>query len=109
MKKLIVILTATLAILLVLPIIVKASSGQGITKCTTIVDENDVPIIGATMVIQGSMGIGSTSDYDGKICITGRPTDIVIITYIGHESYKIVLDKIPGKIVLSEDVDQLED
>ncbi len=96
MKKFVLIFITSLLVIIGLPIIVKASSGQNITRCTIIVDENDEPLIGATMRIKGSTTV-EMADYDGKICITGRPNDNVVITYIGYPSYTTELAKIPKK------------
>lgn len=99
---------SSLAVVIALPIIVRASSGQNITKCTKIIDEDGEPLIGATMMIQGS-ATGAVADYDGNICITGRPTDIVIISFIGYPSFKIQLANIPKEFVFRVSTEQSED
>ncbi len=108
MRRFVLILISSLVVIIALPIIVKASSGQYITKCTVIVDESGEPLIGATMVIKGSQK-GAVADYDGKICLTGSPKDIVIITFIGYPSYTMELASIPDKIVLGERFEPSED
>lgn len=56
----------------------------------TVVDETGKPIIGATVIKQGTQ-IGVSTDVDGKYSIKAGKGDILLFNYIGYEPYKTIL------------------
>ena len=94
MKKLIVVLTSLLVLLVTVPVIVHAT-GQKTRKCFSVVDENGEVVIGATITVEGK-NQGTTTDLDGKVCIEAYPDDILIITYIGHVAIRVRFGSIQG-------------
>ena len=56
----------------------------------TVVDDQNVPLPGASIVIKGTAE-GVVSDFDGNFSITTSSGDILIISYIGYETKEIVI------------------
>ena len=72
-------------------------------------DVNGAPIPGATIVVEGTT-IGTVSDLDGNFSIEVPEGEVLVITFIGYESQRIV----PGtqtqlSIVLKEDQTSLDE
>lgn len=55
-----------------------------------VVDEYDIPLIGATVKVKES-NIGTTTDLDGKFTIKASPKDILVINFIGYEPKEVVI------------------
>lgn len=89
--------------LLATPIILHALDDQ-ITKCTIIVDQEDYPIVGVALHLEGTSN-GAVSDLDGRVCLTGAPDAYVVITHLGYQSERIQLKDLPAKVYLIEDDD----
>ena len=58
----------------------------------TIVDENNLPLPGVNIVLQGS-AIGTESDFDGNFVFPKKVKngDILIFSYVGYESKKMTI------------------
>lgn len=79
-----------------------------ITYTGTVVDETDMPIIGAAVKIAGSTQGGTITDLDGKFTIKVPQGATVEISYIGCATQRIT-DFKQAKIVLKEDAQQLDE
>lgn len=95
-------------LLFVLPL---AGSGQSRTITGTVTESSGEPVIGASVMVQGTT-IGAYTDVDGKFTINAAPASgILEVTFIGFERQQIQLD--PGtrnyKIVLNVAAVALED
>jgi len=58
---------------------------------TVISSEDDFPIAGANILIQGK-NAGTTTDFDGNYELTVEKGDSIIITYIGFKSSTILIE-----------------
>ncbi|MDD4661444.1 MAG: TonB-dependent receptor [Massilibacteroides sp.] len=89
----------------------RSSSRQIEKKITgTVVDTNGEPIIGANVVVKGSLSNGTTTDIDGRFSLTIPDKTILSISYIGYNSKEIsVEDENNIHIVLLEDLQTLEE
>ncbi|MCY4561142.1 MAG: SusC/RagA family TonB-linked outer membrane protein [Flavobacteriaceae bacterium] len=56
----------------------------------TVVDDQSVPLPGASVVIQGT-GIGVSTDFDGNFTISAATGDNLLISYIGFQNQVIVV------------------
>ena len=56
----------------------------------TVVDETNMPLPGATVVIKRTT-TGTSTDFDGKFAINSEENDVLVISYVGYSdnSYKI--------------------
>ena len=81
-----------------------AQDEKSFTAKGVVVDANNEPIIGATVVIQDKPGVGSVTDLDGNFSIKVNMYDKLVISYIGYEqeSYRITKEDERIKIVLKE-------
>lgn len=51
-------------------------------------DEDNQPMIGVTVRVQGS-NIGTTTDLDGKFTLNVSEGSVVLLSYIGYKDYKL--------------------
>lgn len=74
-----------------------------------VTDNNGEPVVGATVLIQGTMN-GTSTDADGKYSIAARPSDLLTFTCIGYTTLqaevgrRAVIDAI-----LLDDVEKLQE
>ena len=54
----------------------------------TVLDEDNQPMIGVTVRVQGS-NIGTTTDLDGKFTLNVSEGSVVLLSYIGYKDYKL--------------------
>jgi TonB-linked SusC/RagA family outer membrane protein len=83
---------------------------SGDIRVTGIVaDENGDPLPGATVSIKDSPR-GVMTDLDGKFSIEVRPTDVLLISYLGYNEYKVAVgDKRKFDIQLKLKENELEE
>ena len=75
----------------------------------TVVDEEGVPIIGASIKVPESSS-GTITDYDGRFSLKAIKGTVINISYLGYLSREITVD--PDKdsyIVLKQDIKQLDE
>lgn len=74
----------------------------------TITDENGEPLIGVTVVIQGTSS-GAVSDFEGKARINAEQGAVLNVSYVGFRSQSIVVGAASSyEVILVEDLSQLE-
>lgn len=79
--------------LLALLISVVTFAQGGATIKGVVLDESDVPLIGATVQVKGGQN-GSITDLDGNFSIKAKKNATLIISYIGYQSQEV---KLQGK------------
>ncbi|WP_297094203.1 TonB-dependent receptor [uncultured Draconibacterium sp.] len=90
-----------------------ANSADGQQKKTvtgTVVDaEDNVPVIGATVSVQGTTN-GTVTDIDGKFSLSVDASDVLVISFIGYKNQLIpVEDQTTINISLEQDVTDLDE
>ena len=75
----------------------------------TVVDQNNEPIIGATVVVVGNTQNGTITDMDGKFTLNVPAGKKIKISYIGYQPQTIAKFDGPLNIVLQEDENTLDD
>ncbi len=74
-----------------------------------LVDENGEPLIGATIMVEGT-DIGATTDYDGNFNIKAKENDVLIVRYLGYEEQLITVGKSNNiSISMKSDSDLLDE
>ncbi len=73
----------------------------------TVVDATDEPLIGATIMVEGTT-IGTTADFDGNFTIKCKPGAKLKISYVGYDT-QTVAAKNGMRIVLKESSDMLQE
>ena len=75
----------------------------------TILDENGEPIIGASIVVEGTTN-GVISDFDGHFELNVPRKATIIISYIGYKNQIIVIGKEKNlRIIMEEDTEVLDE
>lgn len=73
-----------------------------------VVDETGEPVMGATVVVEGSTSNGVITDIDGNYTITISGKKNLVISFIGYTT-QVISDLSQKKIVLKEDAQQLDE
>jgi len=68
---------------LLLAFVVQLTFAQEKTISGTVVDETNMPLPGATVIIKGTT-TGASTDFDGKYSITANTGDQLIFSYVGY-------------------------
>lgn len=89
---------------LVLCILGLSAQQKTVEVSGTIVDEQGIPLIGATVVVKDKPGLGVASDIDGKYKIKIESFQYLVFSYLGYETQEhLVKDKdITLDIVMAE-------
>lgn len=79
-------------------------------SCTGVVyDQNGEAIIGASVVVKGTVN-GTITGIDGDFTIPNvKKGDVIIISFVGYSNQEIVWNGSPLKVVLKEDTETLEE
>lgn len=76
-----------------------------------IFDENQEPVLGATVVIKGNPSHGTVSDMNGEFVLTNVPENAVLqITYVGLETHEVAVNgRTTISVIMKSDTELLED
>jgi len=76
----------------------------------TVVDETGMPLLGATIIVEGTSN-GATTDFDGNYLLNVKKENAVLVfSYLGFETQKIPLGtQNVVNVVLVEDLNALEE
>lgn len=87
------------------------SSWGQITVTGTVVDETQVPVPGANVVIKGETTSGTITDFDGNFTITVKDQSaVLVVSFIGYTTQEVpVGSNTVINIVLKEDAVTLEE
>jgi len=69
---------------------VQLTFAQEKTISGTVVDETNMPLPGATVVIKGTT-TGASTDFDGKYTITANTGDTLMFSYVGYADQEAVI------------------
>ena len=75
-----------------------------------VVDANGEPVIGASVQLKGSTGIGTITDLDGKFTLSVPANGVLQISYIGYKTTEVKVNGQAGlKVTLQEDTETLDE
>ena len=75
-----------------------------------VVDANGEPVIGASVQLKGSTGIGTITDLDGKFTLSVPANGVLQISYIGYKTAEVKVNGQAGlKVTLQEDTETLDE
>jgi len=66
--------------------------GESINISGTVVDETNMPLPGATVIIKGTT-TGASTDFDGKYSINANTGDVLTFSYVGYSEKEVVIRK----------------
>ncbi len=75
---------------LLLAFVVQLTFAQEKTISGTVVDETNMPLPGATVVIKGTT-TGASTDFDGKYTIDANTGDVLTFSYVGYSEQDITV------------------
>lgn len=81
---------------------------QNVTMTGTVVDVENLPLIGVNVIIKGST-VGTTTDLDGNFSLEGKKGDVLVFSYIGMVSQEIAFKGQPLKIIMKDDSEALDE
>lgn len=64
------------------------------------------PLLGASVIIKGT-NVGTTTDLDGKFIVLAKPTDVLVISYLGYLTQEVPVSE-NLVVTLVEDVASLD-
>ena len=86
-----------------------AAVQQENTCLGSIVDNLGEPVVGASVLVKGTLN-GTISDVDGRFSLKHvRPGSILVVSYVGYLSQEIVWDGTTLRITLAKDTQMLDD
>jgi TonB-linked SusC/RagA family outer membrane protein len=106
MKKSIVVL-----IMLMMSALTLQAQQKPITMEGTVYDETGAIVIGAIVYLKDKVGIGTSSDINGKFSIKAELGDKIVVTFVGYEKVEVLVTEEKKDLVinLKEDSQQLEE
>lgn len=69
-----------------------ASESKTITVTGTVVDETGEPLIGATVILKGKAGVGTTTDIEGNFTINAPSNGELEIRYVGYDDVTVKIN-----------------
>lgn len=98
-------------VLLLLLCSASVSAQGGITVKGTVVDNKGETVIGASVVVKGSAGVGTVTDFDGNFVLkVPNEKSVLTVSYIGSKPKEIkVGSQRTFKVVLADDENLLSD
>ena len=73
-----------LLLLFVLSVVAFTINAQ-VKASGTVYDENNEPVIGATVIQKGNPKVGTATDFDGNFTLTVPAGSHILVTYVGYE------------------------
>lgn len=74
----------------------------------TILDVNNEPIIGASVLIKGT-GVGTTTNVDGQFTLNAPAKATLVVSFIGYQSREIKVDGSSVNLTLYEDAKLIDE
>ncbi len=78
-----------LLLLFVLSVVTFTINAQ-VKASGTIYDENNEPVIGATVILKGNPKVGTATDFDGHFTLNVPAGAHILVTYVGYEDVDMV-------------------
>lgn len=75
-----------------------------------VVDQQNEPLIGVTVLVDGQTSGGTVTDFDGNFTIKAAPNATLVFSYIGYQNQKIALNgQNTINVKMKEDAELLEE
>ena len=84
------------------------SYAQNVAIKGTVVDADNEPLTGVSVVIKGTTN-GTITDYDGNFSLTGKEGSTLVFSYIGMKTQEVLFSKSPVHVVMKDDTELLEE
>ena len=87
---------------------VQATLAQQVVVKSTVVDVQNEPVIGATVIEKGTTN-GTITDMDGNFSLEVKQGATVQVSYVGYTTQEFPAGSVPARIVLAEDAETLSE
>lgn len=76
-------------------VIIPGNESKTTQKSVTgrVLDENNEPLIGVTVVVEGDPSRGAATDIDGNFSLQLKEGDVINVSYIGYNTQKVVITR----------------
>jgi TonB-linked SusC/RagA family outer membrane protein len=75
----------------------------------TVKDESGEPLIGVTIYVKNQLGLGTSSDIDGKFKLKVGLYDILVVQYLGYSTVEVPVAENKFDVVLQEETKALNE
>ena len=81
------------------------------TVSGTVMDDQGIPVIGATVYLKDNSGVGTTTDLDGKFSLdVPNAQGTLVISFVGYKTQEVAIGgRTDLSITLMEDAEQLDE
>lgn len=94
--------------LVMLAFVAANTFAQKATLTGKVVDSKNQPIIGATVLVKGTM-VGTATNLDGNFKIEAAPGATLVVTFVGFKSTEVVAKSSSMTVALTEDSEVLDE
>lgn len=87
----------------------EAQQARRVTVTGTVIDESGAPVVGAGILVKDDVHTGTVTDERGRFSISVPQGTVLVVSSLGYKDTEIVAGQSPARIVLSEDMNVLDE
>lgn len=95
-------------VLVLMSLLVSTAAWAQANVTGTVVDQNDEPLMGATVIVKGTAS-GTSTDLDGNFTINAAQGKTLVVSYVGYTTKEVPVKGTNLKITLKEDAALLDE
>lgn len=95
-------------VLVLMSLLVSTAAWAQANVTGTVVDQNDEPLMGATVIVKGTAS-GTSTDLDGNFTINAAQGKTLVVSYVGYTTQEVPVKGTNLKITLNEDAALLDE
>lgn len=95
-------------VLVLMSLLVSTAAWAQANVTGTVVDQNDDPLMGATVIVKGTAS-GTSTDLDGNFTINAAQGKTLVVSYVGYTTKEVPVKGTNLKITLNEDAALLDE
>lgn len=95
-------------VLVLMSLLVSTAAWAQANVTGTVVDQNDEPLMGATVIVKGTAS-GTSTDLDGNFTINAAQGKNLVVSYVGYTTKEVPVKGTNLKITLNEDAALLDE
>ena len=95
-------------VLVLMSLLVSTAAWAQANVTGTVVDQNDEPLMGATVIVKGTAS-GTSTDLDGNFTINAAQGKTLVVSYVGYTTKEVPVKGTNLKITLNEDAALLDE
>lgn len=95
-------------VLVLMSLLVSTAAWAQANVTGTVVDQNDEPLMGATVIVKGTAS-GTSTDLDGNFTINAAQGKTLVVSYVGYTTQEVPVKGSHLQITLKEDAALLDE